>query len=73
LLSQLETTTEAKNQWTNAALQILNNITTLAWNPAWQSLLSNGTVNKPNNNVGTGIIYGLSIRAFIFQRLFDFS
>jgi len=58
LLSRQETTTEAKNQWTNAALQILNNITTLAWNPAWQSLLSNGTVNEPEHNVGTGIIYG---------------
>jgi hypothetical protein len=73
LLSQQETTTEAKNQWTNAALQILNNITTLAWKPAWQSLLSNGTVDEPEQNVGTGIVYGPSIRGFIFQRLFDFS
>lgn len=71
LLSQQETTTEAKNQWTNAALQILNGITTLAWNPSWQSLLSNGTVNQPDHNVGTGIIYGPSIRGFIFQHLFD--
>lgn len=72
MLSKQETTTEAKNQWTNAALQILNSITTLAWNPAWQSLLSNGTVNKPAHNVGIGIVYGPSIRGFIFQRLFDF-
>ena len=73
LLSQQETTTEAKNQWTNAALQILNNITTLAWNPPWQSLLSNGTVNEPAHNVGTGTTYGPSIQGLIFQRLFDFS
>jgi hypothetical protein len=71
LLSQQETTTEAKNQWTDAALQILNNITTLAWNPAWQSLLSNGTVNEPENNVLTGIIYGPLIQGFILERLFD--
>jgi len=58
LLSQQETTTEAKNQWIDAALQILNNITTLAWNPAWQSLLSNGTVDEPEHNELTGIIYG---------------
>lgn len=58
LLSQQETTTKAKNHWTNAALQILNNITTLAWHPPWQSLLSNGTVNAPAQNVGTGIVYG---------------
>jgi hypothetical protein len=61
LLSQQETTTEAKNHWINAALQILNKITVLAWNPPWQSLLSNGTVNKPEHNEGTGIVYGPSI------------
>jgi hypothetical protein len=72
LLSQQETTTEAKNQWIDAALQILNNITTLAWNAAWQSLLSNGTVNEPDHNELTGIIYGPFIRGFIAERLFDF-
>lgn len=56
LLSQQETTTEAKNQWIDAALQILSNITALAWVPAWQSLISNCTVNEP---ALTGIIYGL--------------
>ena len=66
LLSQQETTTKAKNDWSNAALQILEKITDLAWNPPWQSLLSNGTVNQPENNVGTGIVYGPSIRGFIF-------
>lgn len=50
----------------------MDNITTLAWSPAWQSLLSNGTVNEPGHNVGTGIVYGPSIRGFIFQRLFYF-
>lgn len=58
LLSQQETTIEAKNQWSDAAIQILSNITTLAWNPHWQSLLSNGTVDEPTNNLLTGIVYG---------------
>ena len=71
MLSQQETTTEAKNQWSDAALQILNNITTLAWNPAWQSLLSNGTVNEPENNTLTGIIYGPLIQGFILERLYN--
>lgn len=61
LLSQHETTAKAKDHWINAALQILKKITELAWNPPWQSLLSNGTVNKPAHNVGTGIVYGPSI------------
>jgi len=46
--------------WSNAAIQILNDITNLAWRPEWQSLLSNGTVNNPAsppNNL-TGIVYG---------------
>ncbi|KAF7353694.1 Glycoside hydrolase family 88 protein [Mycena venus] len=46
------------SKWTNAALNLLNKITTLAWRPSWQSLLSNGTVNKPANNFLTGIVYG---------------
>ena len=32
----------------------------LAWRPSWQSLLANGTVNKPANNYLTGIVYGKS-------------
>jgi len=59
LLSQQETAQDAKQQWIDGALTILNNITTLAWNPSWQSLLSNGTVNWPANNFLTGIVYGL--------------
>lgn len=38
--------------------EILQNVTSLAWNPSWQSLLSNGTVNWPANNFLTGIVYG---------------
>jgi len=44
--------------WSNNAIQILNNITLLAWNPRWRSLLSNGTVNNPLGNNLTGIVYG---------------
>ncbi|KAJ3781544.1 hypothetical protein GGU10DRAFT_390553 [Lentinula aff. detonsa] len=44
--------------WSNAAIQILQNVTSLAWDSSWQSLLSNGTVNWPENNFLTGIVYG---------------
>lgn len=61
LLSQQETAvnnaTGAKI-WSDAAIKILSDITTLAWRPSWQSLLSNGTVNEPANNLLTGIVYG---------------
>ncbi|KAF8831798.1 hypothetical protein HHX47_DHR1001178 [Lentinula edodes] len=56
LLAQVDPTNAAN--WTNAAIQILQNVTSLAWNPSWQSLLSNGTVNWPANNFLTGIVYG---------------
>jgi hypothetical protein len=58
LLAQQETDATAKQQWIDAAIGILNNITKLAWKPSWQSLLSNGTVNWPANNFLTGIVYG---------------
>ncbi|KAJ7684560.1 glycoside hydrolase family 88 protein [Mycena polygramma] len=58
LLGTVETTAAAGKQWTNAAINLLNHITTLAWRPSWQSLLSNGTVNWPANNFLTGIVYG---------------
>jgi len=29
-----------------------------AWRPSWQTLFSNGTINKPTNNYWTGIVYG---------------
>jgi hypothetical protein len=41
------------------SIQLLSNITQLAWNTSWQSLLSNGTVNEPANNELTGTVYGL--------------
>ncbi|KAF8626251.1 hypothetical protein AX15_004929 [Amanita polypyramis BW_CC] len=44
--------------WIDAAIQILNNMTSLAWRPSWQSILANGTVNMPANNSMTGIVYG---------------
>lgn len=33
-------------------------MTRLAWNPSWQSILSNGTVHWPANNYLTGTVYG---------------
>ncbi|KAI0792824.1 glycoside hydrolase family 88 protein [Abortiporus biennis] len=41
-----------------AAIQLIRDMTALAWNPSWQSLLSNGTVNNPQQNNLTGIVYG---------------
>jgi len=42
----------------NNALTILSTTTKLAWKPHWESLLSNGTANKPANSSSTGIVYG---------------
>jgi len=58
LLGQLDTETTRRPTWITAATQIISNMTALAWDPAWQSLLSNGTVNMPANNYLTGIVYG---------------
>ncbi|KAF9448915.1 glycoside hydrolase family 88 protein [Macrolepiota fuliginosa MF-IS2] len=58
LLSQLETAPDLKKQWSDAAIGLLANVTKLAWDPSWQSLLSNGTVNEPANNQLTGTVYG---------------
>ncbi|THV08004.1 glycoside hydrolase family 88 protein [Dendrothele bispora CBS 962.96] len=58
LLAQVEDNDDMKQRWTNGAIDILANITSLAWRPRWQSLLSNGTVNRPQNNFATGIVYG---------------
>lgn len=50
-------------------------MTALAWRPSWQSLLANGTVNKPANNYLTGIVYGgsaffcMSSRLIVRRRL----
>jgi len=65
LLSQLENSLSPSNGtgaalWQDAAVNLLNAVTVLAWKPSWQSLLSNGTVNNPAsppNNL-TGIVYG---------------
>ncbi|KAF8509559.1 d-4,5 unsaturated-glucuronyl hydrolase-like protein [Gautieria morchelliformis] len=65
LLSQLENSLSPPNRtgalfWRDAAVNLLNAATELAWKPSWQSLLSNGTVNNPANppNNLTGIVYG---------------
>ncbi|KAK0185933.1 glycoside hydrolase family 88 protein [Armillaria mellea] len=58
LLSQVETDTGNKKKWSDAAIKILNDITSLAWVPSWESLLANGTVNKPGNNYLTSTVYG---------------
>ncbi|PBK62919.1 glucuronyl hydrolase [Armillaria solidipes] len=58
LLSKLETDTANKKKWSDAAIKILNDITSFAWDPSWESLLANGTVNKPGNNYLTGTVYG---------------
>jgi len=57
-LAQGETNSSTKRYWIDNALLLLSNTTKLAWQPQWQSLLSNGTDNKPANSYSTGIIYG---------------
>ncbi|TDL27623.1 glycoside hydrolase family 88 protein [Rickenella mellea] len=65
LLSRMEQSLSPPNTtgsqiWSDFAIQLLDKVTTLAWKPSWQSLLSNGTVdnhNQPLNNL-TGIVYG---------------
>ncbi|KAF8308233.1 glycoside hydrolase family 88 protein [Clavulina sp. PMI_390] len=44
--------------YVNAAVNLLNGISNLAWRPTWDSLLSNGTANYPVGNFQTGIVYG---------------
>lgn len=39
-------------------VKLVNNMTALAWNPSYQSILSNGTVNRPAGNSLTGTVYG---------------
>ncbi|TDL27624.1 d-4,5 unsaturated-glucuronyl hydrolase-like protein [Rickenella mellea] len=63
LLSRLEGSLSPPNVtgakfWSDAAIKLLSDNTKLAWRPAWQSLLANGTVNKPAGNSLTGIVYG---------------
>lgn len=58
LLAQQETTDGARQMYIDSAVQLLNNITALAWDEPWQSILANGTVNWPAGNLLTGIVYG---------------
>ncbi|KAF9265801.1 glycoside hydrolase family 88 protein [Marasmius fiardii PR-910] len=58
LLASLESDDFQAERWTWGAIRILQKITELAWNPSWESLLSNGTVNWPMNSFLTGIVYG---------------
>ncbi|EKM55948.1 glycoside hydrolase family 88 protein [Phanerochaete carnosa HHB-10118-sp] len=63
LLSQGELSLSPPNKtgsdfYVDTAIQIIANNTALAWRPSWQSLLANGTVNNPEANNLTGIVYG---------------
>ncbi len=60
LLAQEETNRTLRQHWIDNALTILSNTTKLAWKPRWESLLSNGTANRPANSFSTGIVYGAS-------------
>jgi len=60
LLAQEETNSTLRQRWIDNALSILSTTTKLAWKPHWESLLSNGTDNKPANSYSTGIVYGAS-------------
>ncbi|KAI0329874.1 d-4,5 unsaturated-glucuronyl hydrolase-like protein [Cubamyces sp. BRFM 1775] len=44
--------------YTAEVIKMLDANTKLAWRPSWQSLLANGTVNNPEHNNLTGIVYG---------------
>ncbi|KAG7086513.1 hypothetical protein E1B28_002466 [Marasmius oreades] len=58
LLASLEPDDLQAERWIWGAVKVLQKITELAWSPSWNSLLANGTVNWPNNNYLTGIVYG---------------
>ncbi|KAH7889976.1 glycoside hydrolase family 88 protein [Phlebopus sp. FC_14] len=47
-------------RWIIGAWQLLTTTANFAWQPSWQSLLSNGTVDNhyPSANNDTGIVYG---------------
>jgi hypothetical protein len=44
-------------------------MTALAWRPQWQSLLANGTVNNPELNNLTGIVYGAQIYTLLLRAM----
>ncbi|KAI8999050.1 d-4,5 unsaturated-glucuronyl hydrolase-like protein [Trametes punicea] len=50
--------TTGATYYTTEVIKMLSSNTKLAWRPAWQSLLANGTVNNPEQNNLTGIVYG---------------
>lgn len=55
------------------SLQLIANMTALAWRPEWQSLLANGTVNNPELNNLTGIVYGeLYTRGYVVWAAADY-
>lgn len=58
MLAQYDPEAGAKDRWTNAAVQVLQSNIPFAWKTSWQSILSNGTSNKPSNNYNTGLVYG---------------
>ncbi|KNZ75519.1 Unsaturated glucuronyl hydrolase [Termitomyces sp. J132] len=58
LLARYEIDKANMDNYTNSAIQVRYAITSLAWAPSWESLLSNATVNKPAGNALTGSIYG---------------
>ncbi|OBZ75326.1 Unsaturated glucuronyl hydrolase [Grifola frondosa] len=63
LLAQQENSLSPRNltgytYYMDAVVKLLHDTTNLAWRPAWQSLLANGTVNNPQQNNLTGIVYG---------------
>lgn len=58
LLAKHESSSAAAKMYSDAAINLLNTIINVAWSPSWQSILANGTVNKPANNALTGTVYG---------------
>ncbi|KAG6865621.1 hypothetical protein C0991_000908 [Blastosporella zonata] len=60
LLAQYEVDKKKGDEYTDWAVQILNDITSLAWRAPWESLLSNATVSIPAGNTYTGVMYGTS-------------
>ncbi|KAJ8091876.1 hypothetical protein PM082_024108 [Marasmius tenuissimus] len=57
-LSEMGTNAELARKWLDGAVMILDNMTKVAWSPRWDSLLSNGTVNRRADNYLTGTVYG---------------
>ncbi|KAH9934963.1 d-4,5 unsaturated-glucuronyl hydrolase-like protein [Fomitopsis serialis] len=56
--SLIPSNTTGYSYYIEAAVELLRANIELAWRPSWQSLLANGTVNNPEHNNLTGIVYG---------------